>query len=961
MADPLTPLVGRIAELELVERMLEGTSAGEARFLFVSGEPGIGKTRLLGELLLRAADRGCLALHGDAAEFERELPFGLVVNALDEFLESLGTRAFAAHAAEDVAELAGVFPALRSLDPGSEEPTTAAERFRAHRAVRALLEGLAERQPVVLALDDLHWADGASRELISYLLRRPPRAPVLLAAAYRRGQAERALVSAIERGLREPDGRIELHPLPRIDAQALVGGGETARFARLYDASGGNPFYLLELARMGPDPRDGPTLEGREVPDAVAAATVEELEGLSGAGRSLAEGAAVAGDPFELDLAAASADMAEPNALDALDELIDHDLVRPTGVPRRFRFRHPLVRRAIYESSSVGSRIAAHGRSAKALEARGAPVTVRAHHVEQSSQPGDQVAVAVLSEAGAAAARRAPASAARWFGAALDLLPEMAPRGQRVNLLIALAGSQAATGRFKESRAALLDAIELAGDPDLRVRLIGACAGVEQLLGRHEEARARLTDALGDVADASSAQAVALMLQLADGDFYRMDYVGMRSWGERALVVAGRLDQPLEAASLAVLAVAACFTGAPSEADAFTSSAAALADTLDDEELEGHLGLITNLSAAELYLHRYDAAERHASRGLAIATASGQGEVVPFLKPVLATVLQHTGRVSEAALIADEVIDAARLSGNIESLAWNLHTRAFIGAMAGDVELAVRLAEESVGLTGELDDRLITTYARWGLATALLEKGEAERATDTLLAAAQGEQLQRIPESWRAHYLELLTRCRLALGDPTAAERAAARAYGAAAKVRCEAATAMAERAAAAVLLARGDAKEAAGRALKAATVGGAAGARVDAARSRTLAGKALAAAGERERALAELEEAARELEACDARRSRAHAEHELRRLGRRFSRRTRPRDPDAEGVDTLTERELEVARLVVDRHTNPQIARELVLSEKTVETHMRNIFRKLGVSSRADVARTVERAEHPV
>jgi ATP/maltotriose-dependent transcriptional regulator MalT len=277
--------------------------------------------------------------------------------------------------------------------------------------------------------------------------------------------------------------------------------------------------------------------------------------------------------------------------------------------------------------------------------------------------------------------------------------------------------------------------------------------------------------------------------------------------------------------------------------------------------------------------------------------------------------------------------------------------------MAGDLELAVRLAEESIALTGELDDRLITTYARWGLATALLEKGEGERATQALIAAAAGDDLQRIPESWRAHYLELLTRCMLALGDPTAAERAAARARAAAERVRCQAATAMAERAAAAVLLARGDLEGAAERALTAATVGGAAGARVDAARSRTLAGRALAAAGERERALAELDEAARELETCEARRFRAEAEHELRRLGRRFSRRTRPRDPDGEGVDRLSGRELEVARLVVDRHTNPQIARELVLSEKTVETHMRNIFRKLGVSSRADVARTLERA----
>jgi DNA-binding NarL/FixJ family response regulator len=147
-------------------------------------------------------------------------------------------------------------------------------------------------------------------------------------------------------------------------------------------------------------------------------------------------------------------------------------------------------------------------------------------------------------------------------------------------------------------------------------------------------------------------------------------------------------------------------------------------------------------------------------------------------------------------------------------------------------------------------------------------------------------------------------------------------------------------------------------RALAAAAECDGAGARVDAARSRTLAGRALAAAGEQDRALAELEVAARELRACGASRYREEAEHEMRKLGRRFRRRTRARKPNGEGVEALTERELEVARLVVDRRTNPEIASALFLSEKTVETHMRNIFRKLDVSSRADVARTMERAE---
>ena len=118
-------------------------------------------------------------------------------------------------------------------------------------------------------------------------------------------------------------------------------------------------------------------------------------------------------------------------------------------------------------------------------------------------------------------------------------------------------------------------------------------------------------------------------------------------------------------------------------------------------------------------------------------------------------------------------------------------------------------------------------------------------------------------------------------------------------------------------------------------------GAPVEAALSRTLAGRALAEAGERERAVTELQRAAREFEACGALRYRDEAERELRKLGHRIHRRTRPGKTDGTGIESLTERELQVARLVVDRKTNPEIAAELFLSQKTVETHLRNIFRK--------------------
>jgi DNA-binding CsgD family transcriptional regulator len=205
--------------------------------------------------------------------------------------------------------------------------------------------------------------------------------------------------------------------------------------------------------------------------------------------------------------------------------------------------------------------------------------------------------------------------------------------------------------------------------------------------------------------------------------------------------------------------------------------------------------------------------------------------------------------------------------------------------------------------------------------------------------------------------LQLLTRCRLVLGRHEEARRSLALAEATAGSLGLPLAGAWAHRAAADVALAAGEHGAAAERAIASADCAECAGAVVESAMSRTLAGQALALTGDRERAMAELERAARALDQCGARRLRDAAERELRKLGRPVHRRSRKGSADGPGVDTLTERERQVAALVVDRRTNPEIAAELFLSLKTVETHLRNIFRKLDVSSRVELARTVERA----
>jgi predicted ATPase len=173
-------MVGRQAELARVGSALDALSSGDgARLMEVSGEAGIGKTRLLDEVCDRARRRAFLVFRGRAAEFERGVPFAPVVEALDDHLASLGAAHVALRHDALRSELGAVFPSLRgasTVDAGVHD-----ERYRAYRAVRELLERLSGPHPLVLVIDDAHWADDASVELVSALLQKPPGGRVMIA------------------------------------------------------------------------------------------------------------------------------------------------------------------------------------------------------------------------------------------------------------------------------------------------------------------------------------------------------------------------------------------------------------------------------------------------------------------------------------------------------------------------------------------------------------------------------------------------------------------------------------------------------------------------------------------------------------------------------------------------------------------------------------------------------------
>ena len=959
-------LVGRAEELDSLELLLARLDEGGSSALELTGEPGIGKTRLLSELATRADARGHTVLSGRATELERDLPFSVFVDALDEYLQALDPRRLAALGEGVRVELATVFPSLET-HADRQRVAMQEERYRSYRAVRQLLELLARRQPVVLALDDVHWADPASVELLGALLRRPPSAPVLVVLAVRPRQMDERLSATVERAHRTGTlERIELGPLSADEARELVGavavGGESTV---LYDETGGNPFYLEQLARSAS--RDAPSrpssvrmsLEGVDVPPVVAAALGEELALLSDETRLVLEGASIAGDPFDPELAAAAAGVSETDVLDALDELLRLDLVRHTDVPRRFRFRHPLVRRAVYELTPGGRRLRAHERCAKALRERGAPASARAHHAEYAAREGDLSAVALLREAGEAAAQRAPASAAQWFGSALRLLPQTAPSEERIELFLARATSFAAIGHFAEARGSLLEALDLvpSGDEALLVRVTTGCATAEHLLGLQSDAQAHLETALASMREPDSVQAVKLMIELAVDKFHIADWAEMRTWAARAIDAARQLGDPaLLAAGLGIQAWAASLAGA-AEALEQRDAAAELIDSLADDVIARRVDALAHLAAAELYLDRFQAGVDHARRGVDLSRATAHGDQFPLLIPALGSCLWCLGRPSESAEIFDGAIEAARLIGNLHALAWHLFNRTFAAVAEGDLDVALATAQESAEIAGDLlPPGPVRGHAYVALAYALLERGEPARAAKLLAEHVGGEELRMIGGGWRAHYLMFLTRAWVGAGERVRAERAAVAAQACADEVGLPKAAAMAQLSSAWLDLDAGEPLLAADRAVSAASLLEDVGDRFDAAGACALAGRAFAEAGDVDRAVALLGAAAGAFESFGSVRYRDEVERDLRKLGHRTPRRRQPRGGD--GLAALSPRELEIARLVVDRKTNPEIAAELFLSPKTVETHLRNAFRKLGVSKRVELARVVERAD---
>jgi len=468
-----------------------------------------------------------------------------------------------------------------------------------------------------------------------------------------------------------------------------------------------------------------------------------------------------------------------------------------------------------------------------------------------------------------------------------------------------------------------------------------AGATVERLLGRHEAGSRRLERVL-DEAPGSG----LLMAHLAISAYELGAAEETAAWAQRAR--ASDADRLVHAAAAAMLAPAHAFAGRADAARAEGDAAVEAVDRASDAELAGAGELLTAVAWGLLAVERFVDVLSVARRSALVIRATGNGPAAIALDVAAISALGLLGRIEEAVAAADEAEQAARVTGNDQAVQWALWMHAWALLERGDLDAALAAAEGSVDLAQRLDDSALTTIARAVLGAVLVARGEPARGRPLLDA-------YDLEPGWRCRWTPPLVEADLALGDASAAAAHADQATALAESTPLAGPRAAAGRAQALVALARGEtarAVELAGAAVAdAERVDGA----LDVARARLIAGRALAAS-DRDGALRELAAAEQAAATAGAARVRDEALQEQRRLGRRVGR-GGERGRAGGGVGALSPREREVAGLVADGRTNREIAARLFLSEKTIETVLSRVFRKLGVRSRAEVAARVAAA----
>jgi DNA-binding CsgD family transcriptional regulator len=924
-------LLERDQEIGRVARLLGRAREGAGLPVLIDGPPGIGKTRLMQAVVERALLDGFEVRTARATELERDFPFGLVRQLFEPVLAALGEDAKADLMGGAASMAMPVF-----APPVSPVPPPDPDYGHLH-GLYWLAANLAERHPLVLAIDDAHWADQASLRFLSFLSPRLDGLPLMLVVSTR--GAEPGAGPGLGAEITEHPDLELIRPRPlseaavgRVLREAFGDPAAERLAAACRRATGGNPFLLTELVLdLGGRP-DLDSLSAEDIdavgPDRIARSVLRRLDRAGPDARGLAESLAVLGDRAGLDQAAALSGVSLADARRLAEKLVAAAIFE-RGPP--LRFAHPILRTAVYSQVGHAARVDAHGRAAELLAEAGASEAA-AMHLLSTEPRGDQWVVECLrSTAGTTLGRGEPGLAIRYLERALAEPPEGDAKSEVLFELARASGQAGEQDAIERLRAAE----RLAHNPRLRTLASTELAMALHFLDRGEEAIDVAESALQDL----SADDVELAPQL------------------RAILLIGAHHTPATRKRTLGEIRAAVRRAEAGDTDPVTLAHAAFERCVADG------------SAVEAA----DFAERAFEAGLIAAVTADFPSVYPC-----ALALSLGDRFDAAERRLSEAVEEARGRGSARGFApaaavrgWNRYRRGALAGAEGDARASAELMTSEhivrpVALAvlictlidrGRLHDATHVAESfdpgtlRVGLfslpfyyeAVALLRlrQGRPREALSALepIAAWETESGYRA-ESWVARRsLEALARSDLGEQEPAQAlaleavsltsRLGSARAHGVALRVQA--------------LVGGAEQREPTMRA--AVDVLERSGARLEHARALIDLGAAIRRANRSREARAALQDGLELADRCGAGGLVDRAVAELVAAG------ARPRRTVQSGAAALTPAERRVADLAAEGRTNREIAQALFVTQKTVETHLGSVYRKLEISSRVQLS----------
>ncbi|MFF2601359.1 AAA family ATPase [Streptomyces californicus] len=671
----------------------------------ISGGRWSGKTALLADVARTAGSLGWQVAVGSATSPLPGVPFGAFVDALNPLIDQHRDDLVAGCPSAHARWLGGVFPALATALP-SARPTDPAELYHVFHAIRGLVGALSAFGDLLLVLDDAHWADEASVQLISHLLRHPPDGQVMLVLAHRARQADRTLSGLLDAAVASGAARrVEIAPLTEQEALALLPSDfSSSRCAGLLHESGGNPGLLRVFASLGIEPQSSG--EPISLPADVLTECLRDFHALSEREWLVARSAAVLDDPFDPELLKLVAELNGVEVLNAIDELIAQDLIRPEGSSRRLRFANPLLRAAAYQSAGPGWLFGAHARATRVLLARGGRAHHVARHVQHTAAADDKHSVRLLLDAGEQCLWDRPAQSASWLRTVTEL--EVDRLGIAFDRKLKLGRALALASQLLEAREVLGDlALTEPQDPSIWIEALCWRAWVCCLIGEAEHANSDLTAAsrmLAPDAVHDSVRVHQARLALALDTNARPDEADVSVLRQHV----SDMSAATAAASLAVLSVAALRLGDREHARRHAAAAAELYEALDEQDVARELDGLYRLGAAEAGLGWPEVAATRYEWGLQVAERRRLGGLVPQFATALAATQLRLGDLDGAARHAACGRSAAAATGSDALLAKAVALEA---AIAGsDADLAV--------------DDLDAGQAPTGAASALVSLGD---------------------------------------------------------------------------------------------------------------------------------------------------------------------------------------------------------------------------------------------